>query len=95
MKSSEPLNVLWTENGIKNIIAGLGSSGKSQTKSKMLYSKDIKSVQCQLHSPQESSRRPLHPHDPVGLPFLMWGIDYMIMWLRCGNPGRIHQYILS
>ena len=33
---------------------------------------------CQLNEPYiDAPRRPLHPHEPVGLPFLKWGIDFV------------------
>jgi hypothetical protein len=32
---------------------------------------------CQLNSQDSSDRRPLQPHDPVGIPFLKWGIDFL------------------
>lgn len=45
--------------------------------------KDIKNYQdrcpqCQLHErTSEFTHRPLQPHEPVGLPFIKWGIDYV------------------
>ena len=33
--------------------------------------------QCQMNGSTSLSRRPLQPHEPVGLPFLKWGIDYV------------------
>jgi hypothetical protein len=34
--------------------------------------------QCQLASTTRDLKlRPLHPHDPVGLPFMKWGIDFV------------------
>lgn len=43
---------------------------------------DIKSfiahcIQCQLASRSPPARHPLHPHDPVGLPFTKWGVDFI------------------
>jgi len=35
--------------------------------------------QCQLNeNTQPINLRPLQPHDPVGLPFMKWGIDYVV-----------------
>jgi hypothetical protein len=42
--------------------------------------KDFQSAcaQCQLNgSSSDLSNRPLHPHEPVGLPFIKWGIDFV------------------
>ena len=35
--------------------------------------------QCQMNgsNSQRLNRRPLQPHEPVGIPFLKWGIDYV------------------
>ena len=34
--------------------------------------------QCHLNAPiQQTHLRPLQPHDPVGLPFVKWGIDFI------------------
>jgi hypothetical protein len=34
-------------------------------------------AQCQLGSRAPPSRHALHPHDPVGLPFMKWGLDFI------------------
>jgi hypothetical protein len=45
--------------------------------------RDIKNIQdscpqCQLNgTAQITNHRPLQPHDPVGIPFLKWGIDFV------------------
>jgi hypothetical protein len=44
--------------------------------------KDVKSFielcqPCQLHDSGTVPRHPLHPHEPVGLPFLKWGLDFI------------------
>jgi hypothetical protein len=33
--------------------------------------------QCQLNRTEEPNYRPLQPHEPVGIPFMKWGIDFV------------------
>jgi hypothetical protein len=74
---------------LKNYHLTLGHLGPSSMISVMeirhywpSMEKDIKEyvsqcTQCQLQAATEIPRHPLHPHEPVGLPFIKWGIDFV------------------
>jgi hypothetical protein len=32
---------------------------------------------CQLHGNKKQENRPLHPHQPIGMPFTKWGMDFL------------------
>lgn len=47
------------------------------TMEKDLISYQSSCPECQMNRTGEHSFRPLHPHEPVGMPFAKWGIDFV------------------